>query len=70
VLDVGIDGIWFPILCTNFYFLVGECSWPANVTMMQRAFPAEKFGGTISVYQFFNVLGGCTATAVLGFVIN
>ena len=64
------DNIWVPIACTNFYFLVGECSWPANVTMMQRANPPDKFTSTVSVYQFFNVVGGCAATASIGLLIN
>ena len=58
------------VVCLNIMYLFGECSWPANISMMQRAGTPEQFARTVSVYNFFNYIGGSISTAFIGLLIH
>lgn len=36
--------------CTYLKYLIGECFWSPNITMIQKSSPPEKFGNYVSVY--------------------
>lgn len=31
------NNLWITIACQNLRYIFGECAWPANISMMQRA---------------------------------
>ena len=40
------------------------------MTMIQKSVPSNKYGGTVSAYQFYTILAGCAATLIIGYLVN
>lgn len=55
---------------TYLKYLIGECFWSPNITMIQKSSPPEKFGNFISAYQLFTIMGGCISSFTFGLLVN
>ena len=50
LLSVKADNFWLAMMSTNLNFLMAETSWPANMTMLQRAGPPDSVPSRVTVY--------------------
>ena len=64
------NNFWISVLGTLGKYVFGENWWSPNMTMIQKTVPSNKYGKTVSAYQFYTIMAGCSATVIFGYLVN
>ena len=63
------DNVWVSMVGITGWYL-GALFWSPQQTMIQESVAPEKLGEVLSGYQFYTIFAGCSATLILGTLIN